>query len=514
MPVTHRAGAPVGRAHAHRWLLAAGAALFHAATARGYGYFRDELYYLACGEHLDFGYVDHPPLIGLVAAAVRATLGTSLPALRLLPALAAGAAVWLACALARELGGGRRAEILAGVATLVAPLYLSLFSFFSMNAFDVVFWAACWLPAARILKTGDDRLWIPFGLAAGAGLQNKISLLFLGAGLAAGLAAARRWDVLRSSRFWIGGAIAGAIFLPYVLWNAAHGWPTPEFMANARAFKIAAVGPPAFIGEVALLLGPGALPLVIAGLAFLLVSARGRPHRPLGWAAVAILVLMIASGSKAYYFGPAFTLLFAAGGVAVEGWTGRRGASLARGAVAALMAASGILAAPLGKPLLPVEAFVRYAAWLGPVPGAGERHRLGRLPQLFADMHGWPELAVAVAGVHRALPPEDRARACVFGQNYGQAGAIDLFGPEHGLPKAISGHNSYHLWGPRDCTGEVVLVIGDEKGRLEEFFESVEAGAVYTCRDCMPFEDGKTIWIARRLKGPLAEVWPAVKSFI
>ena len=173
------------------------------------------------------------------------------------------------------------------------------------------------------------------------------------------------------------------------------------------------------------------------------------------------------------------------------------------------------MSAPIAKPVLPLETFVRYARALGLSASVGERNRLGRLPQVYADMQGWPELAASVAGVYRALPLAEQAHACIFGQNYGQAGAIDLFGPALGLPKAISGHNSYFLWGPGSCTGAVMIVIGDTRDRLEERFERVELGATYRCADCMPYEATKSIWVVRIPRsGPLQSFWPRLKRFI
>lgn len=504
---------PLPRTTRLLWVLAAATLLFYLLTARGYGYFRDELYYLANGEHLGLGYVDHPPLVGWLAAVVRGLLGTSLPALRFLPALAAAATVGLAGLLARELGGGRSAQVLAAVATLLTPIYLGLFSIFSMNAFDVLIWAGLWWLAARILRTGDQRLWLAFGLLAGVGLENKISVLFLGFGLVLGLVLARRWQAFKSPWLWAGGGLALLLFLPHLVWQQLHGWPTPEFMANAREHKIKDLAPLSFLGEQLLLAGPAALPLWLAGLGSFLFARRHRPFRPLGWAYLAILALMIVAGSKPYYLGAAYTVLLAGGAAAVEAWSRRWGGAPLRGAVLAGVAAGGLVVAPLAKPLLPVERYVRYAAALGVAPSSDERHELGRLPQFYADMHGWPDLAASVARVYDTLPSEDKARACIFTENYGQAGAIDLFGADHGLPKAISGHNSYWLWGPRDCTGEVVLVLGGERERLEESFTQVEPGAVHTCRDCMPYEDDKPIWIARELKQPLAELWPRLKHY-
>jgi hypothetical protein len=495
------------------WALATLTLVLFVLTARGYGYFRDELYYLACGEHLDIGYVDHPPLIGIVAALVRSTLGESLIAIRLLPALAAAATVFLAGAIARELGGGGFAQALASVATVLCPVYLSVFSILSMNAFDVLIWAAAFLVLARLLRTGEERLWLAFGLIAGIGLQNKISVLFLGFGLTVGLVLSRRWEIFRSRYLWIGGGIAALIFLPHILWQMSHDWPTLEFMENARRFKMNALPPAAFVSEQVLYAGPIALPVWLSGLAFLMVSVQRRPYRTLGWAFLAILALMIATHAKPYYLGPAYTILFAAGGAAIERWTSDRARTL-RPALVATLAAGGVLVAPLAKPLLPKETFIRYSDWLGIQPAQDERNERGRLPQFYADMIGWPELAETVAKVHGTLPEGERSRACIFGQNYGQAGAIDFFGPALRLPKAVSAHNGYYLWGPRDCTGEVMIVIGDDRETLSKLFGSVELATTYTCSDCMPYENDKPIWIARGLRQPLREIWPSIKKFI
>jgi Dolichyl-phosphate-mannose-protein mannosyltransferase len=510
------------------WSFASLTLLFHVATIQGYGYFRDELYYLANGEHLGFGYVEHPPFIGLVAAFVRATLGDSRFAIRLLPALAAATTVWIGVRLTREFGGGRFACLVAGLSMMVMPGYVGLFSIFSMNAFDILCWAACLLVVARLLRTGDQRLWLLFGLLAGVGLENKISVLFLGLSVVAGLAFSGRWESFRGRWLWAGGAIAGALFAPYVVWQAVHGWPLVEFMSNARHLKNVDLPLLAFMREEILLANPLALPVWVAGGVYLLFARPARPFRPLGWVYPGVLVaLLVAGDAKPYYLAATYTLLYAAGGVAFERWTASASARpgalrvpsvfgrAVRGVVVALVLVGGIVAAPLAKPVLPLETFVRYSDALGLKVSAGERNKLGRLPQMYADMQGWPELAETVAAVYRSLPPDDRRRACVFAQNYGQAGAIDLFGPHLGLPKAISGHNSYYFWGPRDCTGDVLIVIGDNRKRLEELFEHVELGATYHCADCMPYEATKDIWVVRKLRhGTLRSLWPKVKRFI
>jgi len=495
------------------WLLPAATLALHLATYAGYGYFRDELYYLANGEHLGFGYVEHPPLIGLIAWFVRQTIGDSLLAIRLLPAAAAAATVWMTMGIAREMGGERVAQALAGLSAMLAPSFLGLFGVFTMNAFDLVFWAALWWIAARYLRTGRERLWLAFGLVAGLGLENKISVLFLGFGLVAGLLLGRRWDTFRSRWIWLGGAVAALLFLPHLLWQIANGWPTLEFMRNAVAEKNVALDPAAFFGAQAINTF-GTLPVWIAGLGYLLLVRAARPFRPLAWAFLAVAGIMLTTNAKSYYLVPAFVALFAAGGVALERLGATSLAATIRAVVMVSVVAGGIAAAPIAKAILPEDTYVRYAEALGVAPPQEERQSLGRLPQMFADMHGWRELAEAVAVVHRSLPSDERARACVFAHNYGQAGAIDLFGPPLGLPKAISGHNSYFLWGPRDCTGEVVIIIGGTRDDHASDFASFELGTTFTCIDCMPYENSKAIWIARGLKVPMSTAWPGTKNYI
>jgi len=495
-----------------RWALPLATLAFFLATARGYGIFRDELYYVACGRHLAWGYVDHPPFVALVAALATKLFGASLVGLRLFPALAFAATVLLVGDTARELGGGRYARLLAQLLTATAPIYLGLFTIFSMNAFDVLAWAALARIAARLLAGGAPRLWLAFGAVAGVGLENKVDVGLLGVGLGVGLLLGRRIGLLRSRWPWLGAGLAALLFLPHLLWQAANGWPTREFIARAQAGKIVALAPWSFVAAQLEQVGPVAALAALAALGWLLVARSARPFRALGWAALTVLVVLALSVSKPYYFSPAYTLLFPASGVAIESWTASRFRRTGR-TVALLLVGSIAVAAPLAKPLLAEDDFVRYAAALGQAPSSDEHHRLGRLPQFFADMHGWREMAAAVSRVYASLPAADRARACFFGNNYGEAGAIDYFAAELELPPAVSGHNSYWLWGPGNCTGEVLLLLGGTREDHAEHFTELEPAGVFRCRDCMPYENDLTIWIARGLRAPLAEAWAGVRHY-
>ncbi len=495
-----------------RWALPFAVLAFFASTLSGYGVFRDELYYIACARHLDWGYVDHPPLVALIAWLARTVFGESWMMLRLLSALAAAGTVLLVGDTARDLRGGRWACLLAQLLAASAPVYLSLFSIYSMNGFDVLIWAGLVRIAVSILGGGSGKLWLAFGALSGIGLENKIDVVLLGVGLVAGLALARRFDVFRERWIWLGGACAAALFVPHLVWQAQHDWPTREFVANAQRDKITPLGPIGFVLSQFLMAGPFGFCFALCGWGWLLAGRASRSFRPIGWAALAVLVVLAASVSKPYYFAPALTLLFPAAGVALETWTSGRFARPLR-AVATLAAASTLVAAPLAKPLLSEDASVAYAAALGVPPATDENHRMGRLPQFFADMHGWREMTEAVAAVNAALTPAERASACVYGQNYGEAGAIDYFGPALGLQPAISQHNSYWIWGPGSCTGAVVLIIGGDREDHLAHFASVEPGKVFRCADCMPYENDLTIWVARGLTVPLADAWNAGKHY-
>jgi len=486
---------------------------FHLSTAQRYGVFRDELYYFACGQHLALGYVDHPPFVALVARLADVLFGTSLVGLRLFAALAGAGTAHVAARLARELGGGTFAQRLAPVCATLGGNALFSFQVLSMNSFDHLAWALLFWLAARALRTGADRPWILFGLVAGLGLENKISVLFPGAAVAMGVLLLRR-DLLARRGIWLGAGLAGLLFLPHVLWQVATGFPTREFVANAQAQKMVAFGPLQYLGLAMLEGGGGGLLLAPIGFVGLASLRRWRAQRPLAVALVAVLLFLAFSHAKPYYAAPVFVLAFAAGGATLEALGPGRAARLARVAVAVGTLALGGASVPFGKPILSEDAYVRYAAAMGLQPTTAERNELGRLPQHFADMHGWRELAEAVARVVHALPPEDRARVRVFGQNYGEAGAIDWFGRELDLPPALSAHNSYWLWGPGDWTGEVLVVIDDDRERLLELFEEVELAGRSDCTDCMPYEEDLPIWVCHRLRMPVAELWPRIKHFI
>jgi Dolichyl-phosphate-mannose-protein mannosyltransferase len=487
--------------------------LLHLLTNGGYGYFRDELYYLACAEHLDWGYVDQAPLIAWAARASRALLGDSLRAVRFLPALAGALTVFLTGMLARELGGGRFAVALACAAVIISPFYLGIHTILTMNAFEPLVWLAGAYLFARICRTGDARLWVWFGVLCGVGLLNKHSTLIYGFGVAAGLLLTPARKHLLSRWLWLGGAAAFLIFLPHLLWQIGHGWPIFEILRNADANQNVEFSLAAFLGGQVMLAHPLTLPVWLAGLYFYLLSKDGRPYRALGWAYVVMLAVMILFRAKVYYLLPVYPVLFAPGAVVFGRGFARGSLGWLRPASVGLLAAGGTLTGPLALPVLPAETFVRYQEALGLEPPRTEKLSVGRLPQHFADMFGWEEMTDVVARVYHSLPEEERARCAVFASNYGEAGAVDLFGPARGLPKAISGHQNYFLWGPRDYTGDCVITVGEELEDVQKSFDSIEPAATFTHPYVLPHENNTPVFVCRRPKRPLKEIWPDAKCF-
>jgi hypothetical protein len=474
-----------------------------------YGYFRDELYYLACARHLAWGYPDQPPLSIAVLAWLRPLIGDSLPALRVIPALLGAATVYLTGLLVRDLGGGRRATLIACLAVIAAPIFLGTNHVYSMNSFDLFFWPASAYLLLRALREPFAARWALLGVVLGLGLLNKISLLWLGAGFAAGLLVTAERRRLATVGPWLAGAIALLLFAPYVLWNAANGWPAHEFIRNAIHHKMVPVSPMAFaLGQV-LSLNPGSLPIWLAGLVALLLGPEPR-RRILGIAYLVVAAILILPGtSKPEYLAPASVMLFAAGGVAIERWS--RAPRLGWLAVAAV-ALPTLLAAPIVPVALPVlspDAYVRYSRALGITPPASERHEQVELPQHYADMFGWEEMAARAAAAFRALPPEDRGRCVIVTQNYGEAGALEHFGARLGLPRVVSGHNAYAYWGYGAWDGSVAIVLGGDEVAYRRYFEEVTRVGTVTCRRCMAYERDLPIYVLRRAKVPVAEYWAA-----
>ena len=505
------AGSRTGRPGAIALLVGLALADFaaHMLVSSNYGYFRDELYYIEAGRHLSFGYVDFPPLVALVAKALDVLTGDALWAIHVIPALASSLIVLVSGLMARELGGGRFAQALAAVASLAAVAFLAVGSLFSMDALDELWWVLASYVLILILKRDDARLWPLFGLIAGVGLATKVTMLFFGFAVAVGLLATPARRHFSTKWPWLGGAIAFAFLLPYLLWNAANGWPTLEFFSNYEGSG----GPVGFlIGQVPLM-NPFTLPLTFAGLWFYLGTGEGRPYRALGWAFMVLVIVLALLAAKPYTLAPAYPLLFAGGAIVFERYGGPVGAIL-KPLYVGLLLLSGVLLAPLAMPILPPAAFAStYGSLSGTTNAAAGQSQQGVFPQPLGDRFGWGSMTRTVARVYEALPAKERSRACVFTSNYGEASALNFLGERRGLPEAISGHNTYYLWGPGRCRGEVLITVGLPREEVEGGFARVRRAATIACRYCMLEEDGAPVYVATKPKAPIERLWPETKHY-
>lgn len=509
-PMSRWAGGPALVAYISAALL-----VLHLLTASRYGYFGDEMYHLACGEHLAWGYVDQPPLIALVAWLVRHTLGTSLLAIRFVPALAGAATVLVTGAIARELGGGRFAQALAALCVACSSVYLVINYLFSMNSWEPLLWMACAYVVILIIKTGNQKLWLWFGLLSGIGLENKYSMAVFGFGIVVGLLLTPERKALAHKWIWLAGALALAIFLPNLLWNFQHHFPFLELMRNIRASgRDVVLGPAQYVLQQIMIMNPLTFPVWLTGIVYLFFSRKATPYRLLGWTFAAVFAAFFVLHGKDYYTSPVYPMVLAAGAVALESVTRNRPGIWGRVIFLMLLLAATAAIIPLNLPLLSPNRLVRYVEAFPLKPRASEKaHARAELPHYFAWQFGWPEMVREVARVYHSLPPDEQAKTAIIGNNFAESGAIDLLGPKYGLPKSIGGHQSYWLWGPRNYTGEIMIVLGDQPEALKQWCNKVDVAAQPPNIPYLAAFERHPVLLCRGMKQNLQQAWPKLKDW-
>jgi 4-amino-4-deoxy-L-arabinose transferase-like glycosyltransferase len=486
-------GASLSAPPATGWLVALAGVSFvgHMLVAGNYGYFRDEFYYIADGHHLQAGYVDQPLLMGWLAALLRVTIGDGLVAIHIIPALACAALIVVTGLMARELGGGRMAQIVAGVATLCTVIFMATGSLFSMDVLDQLWWALASFVVLRLLRRDAPRLWLLFGLVAAIALLTKLTILFFGLALGVALLVTPERRYLRTPWPWLAAGIAFLGLLPYLIWNAVNGWPTVEFWHH---YGGVGSGPLAFLAAQVGLMNPIAVPLAAAGLVFYFRKTGAR-YRLLGWTFVFVWLVLTVLGAKSYFLAPAYPIVFAAGAVAFERVQPRRWLAWVRPAYVALLVLAGALLAPDVMPILPPATTVRVYGSM-----------------LLADRFGWDSLTDTVEQVYAELPAAQRAQACVLTSNYGEAGALSLLAAPGRLPPIISGHNNYYLWGPGRCTGRVLIAVGYAPNDFQH--AHITVAATERCRYCVAYENNLPILVvASPPVVNIARQWHALKHY-
>ncbi len=481
-----------------------------------YDFFRDEFNYLACARHLGWGYVDQPPLIPWLARLSLATLGSSLRAIRFLPALFMSLTVVLTAQIARDLGGRAFAMICAATAVIAAPSYLNDGSMLTTNCLEPLLWTGCAYFAILAAKHDQPRYWLWFGVVAGIGIEEKYSIAVFGFAVVVGLLLTGQRRVLFKKWIWIGGLAAFVIFLPNLLWNIHYHFPFVELMRNIKAEgRDIGLSPLEYFLQQCLLLQPIVAPLWIAGVLALLFWRPFRAYRFLGWAYLVSLGVFILLHGKNYYLAPIYPMLLAAGSVLFEHAVDRPRLRWLMPVSVMVIFAGGAWLAPLAMPVLPVDKFIAYQEKLPvKVPHTEHSHLAAVLPQHYADQFGWHEIVSEVAVAWNRIPAGERPDCGIFAQDYGAAGAIDWYGPAYGLPPSLSGHQTWFLWGPRNYSGNCLIVLDDTRERLEGMFTHVEfvgnsPDNPYALEKNLPV----FICTGKKWTGSFAQVWPLLKHW-
>ncbi|CAM3342545.1 glycosyltransferase family 39 protein [Asticcacaulis taihuensis] len=492
--------------------LAALAFVLHAACAGRYDVFRDELYFIVCGRQPAFGYVDQPPLIPLLSAGFYA-LGHNAWMLRLPATLAAGALVWLAVRFARLLGGGTFAAIGAGVCVTIAPMLMGIVAVFNTTVFDPLAWTLIAYLLVKATRDGDRPALLWCGVVAGIDFEAKYALYVWAIALVVGLLATPERRIFRDRMLWLGAAIAIVIGLPSILWQATHGWPFLELAAAARA-KNTDIPPLNFIINQVLVMNPLLAPVWIAGVVAPFVIASLKPVRFLAIAFLASFALTLITHGKDYYIASTYPTVFILGAVAWAHWFRKARARIGLAVWGGLAVALSAAISPMALPVLSVEGLRAYIAHSPFKPQQQEKSFKGTLlPQVFADQLGWHDYTDQVGAAWRKIPADVRARTGIKVENYGEAAALDIYGPKYDLPPALSGHNQYYQWGLRGQKPVNLLVVQNNPDRLEPYCQkTVILGETYS-RDAMAYENGKTIALCQGLKVDIVKLWPELKNF-
>jgi Dolichyl-phosphate-mannose-protein mannosyltransferase len=488
------------------WSVAAVVAVVHFAVAGQYDAFRNELYFIVCGRHPAFGYVDQPPLIPLLAAATQLG-GINVWLLRLPAALAAALLVPLTVAFASLLGASTRGAWLAAVAAASATLVIAMTATLSTTTFEpLAFTAIAYLVTLALLRDRSRALWWA-GAIAGLAFQTRYGIIFWGIGLGIGLALTGPRSVFRGRDFWIGVGIAMLIALPNVAWQVAKGFPFLELVRNDNSGNFTGT-PLHFIIDQIFSINVLLAPLWVTGIIAPFASARLARFRFLSITFVVTALLIFITHGKNYYMAGAYPTMFALGAAACTGLP-----RLLVAAWALLSAANGALALPLVLPVLPPARLERMLDHMAFRPRPVERAGMGApLMQMLSDEFGWRDLARTVGAAYAALPQADRAKTAIFASNYGEAAAIDVFGAK--LPPALSGNNQYYLWGPRGYGGSVVLAVNVDPAQWSAICDSLRVVAHFgNSPYAMPYEVGRPIFLCRSMHPPLPQLWPQFKHF-
>jgi len=470
-----------------------------------YEFHRDEFLYLAMGTHLRVFHMDFPPMMALLGMTARLFGETSLFAVRMVPALAGTGILLLVLLTVREFGGGKGAMLLAGMAMIFSPLFLRSANLFQPVVLDQLWWTLGFYAIVRLRNTGNPRWWLVLGAAGGLGLLTKFSILFFGLAVLVGLLLSDQRKAFLGPWPWAAILIALVVGLPSVVGQIRLGIPLLGQMQDLRTVQLQRTTLGQFLGE-QVLFGPAFL-LALIGTAGLFLDRDLRRYRAVAWIAIAAFAVLAALKGKSYYVGPIYPVLYAAGAVTLQHVANVRLRRVAYGTVAGLVIVYGVFSLPFGLPILPPPLMARYAAATGLTTAVTtNKGEVLPLPQDYGDMLAWRELVESAARVYHDLPPSDKARTVVFGANYGETGALDLYGPPLGLPHPVSMAGSFYFFGPGDEPGDVMLFVGMEPEWIDDACPDAEV-AVRVTAEWTVEENDVPVILCRAPTMTVQEMW-------
>jgi Dolichyl-phosphate-mannose-protein mannosyltransferase len=479
-----------------------------------YGIFRDEFYYLACANRPGLGYVDQPPFSIWALAVIKFLFGDSLFVIRLLPAILHAVLVYLTGIITIRIGGGITAVSISCLAVAFAPVILGMHLIYSMNSFDFLFWSLTAYILILIIQDEKRNLWLLLGLVLGLGLLNKVGILWLCFAVFIALLLTPYRKYLKTSSPWLAFLIALVIFIPFIIWNFTHDFAHIEFIRNALKYKYSGLTAMDFIVGQLINLNPASSIIWLAGLYFFLFYKEGRKYMMLGIVYLTVFLILLLNGhSKAEYLTVAYPMLFAGGGVLIEKISSLQNWRWFKYAVIIPLVISDILLIPLALPVLPVKTYISYTNAIGLAPSTSENKELAELPQFYADMFGWEDMANNVSAVYKSLPENEKRTTVVYCNNYGDAGAIEYYSKKYELPPAVCSHNSYWYWWDLNKKITTIIVIGgNEKDHLSSL-EEVNVAAIHKSNYSMPYENNLPIFICRGLKRSIKEIHNSTKHY-
>lgn len=487
------------------WLLGLALFLLHLFTNNQYGFHQDELVVLDNANNLDWGFIEYPPLTPFLARIELTLFGLSLVSARTFAALAHSVVLVLTGLMARELGGRRLTQIVAGLAAAIAPIALIQGSLIQYVTFDFLWSVLIAYLVIRLLKSEDPRWWIPIGLVIGLGMMTKYTMVMFVAGLVGGvlLTDARRY--LRSPWLWGGVALSLLIFLPNLIWQIRHNFISLEFLSSIHARDVEIGRAEGYlIEQFVFCTNPFVIPFWIAGLVYYFRNEAGKRYRLIAWMYVIPFLIYLITQGRSYYLAPAYPMLIAAGAVVWQGWLDRMStqkARLAQGVTWTVIGIGAVVSGALALPIAPINS----PLW----DITSEVH------DTFTEQIGWPEMIETVAGIYADLPEEEKARAGILAAENDEAAALNLYGPQYGLPKAISGGNTFWLRGYGDPPPETLIIVGYTQEDVNSAFEQCEAaGTITNSYDVEnDLRQPPTIFVCRDLRWPWPEFWDKVKSY-